>query len=150
MKHRFAWFPCSRPWFSFRNHSGHDFGDRPRKVWHRVRPRISADFSAMAGKNVVDQFELFLGLGHLLLLFQVLSQTTRPISSIAFRASSITSPLSAKRLFGFGCELDVGACQDAQGSQQAPLGPPLPPAGPDPYCRQSTLSIALVNRHPPC
>ena len=114
------------------------------------RPRICADFSAMAGKNVVDQFELFLGLGHLLLLFQVLSQTRDPsrASPSGLLRSLRRCPPSASLASDVNWTLVLAKMH--QGSQQAPLGPPLPPAGRDPYCRQSTLSIALVNRHPPC
>ena len=110
--------------------------------------RISADFFAIAGKislinsNFSWVFAIFF-------FFSKCFLRPLPISSIAFRTSSITSALSASASFAsdVNCTFVLARWTNMAAG---PFGTPLPPGWSRPYCRQSTLSIALVKRQPPC
>ena len=73
----------------------------------------------------------------------------RPISNIAFRVSSNTISLSDNASFAsdVNCTFVLARWTNIAAG---PLGTPLPPACSSPYCLQSTLSIDLVSKHPPC
>ena len=73
----------------------------------------------------------------------------RPSSSMAFRASSRTSSLSATASLASEVNWTLVLARCTR-TAAGPFGTPLPPGWSKPYWRQSTDSIALVNMHPPC